>query len=776
MMLPKVSIPANRVRRRDLRFTGLDRRDAPEAGALEDCTNLSADRWPLLSPRKGRELVECRPGAEDFFRWDGRLALAAGETLYLDGEALGQVMPGGKQFCVVNSTLCVFPDKVTVDLRTGAFSRMDETLRIAGNVTVTDSSLSAPSDELIARDGAGTEKTGSASVSLPYNLLLYTYGRDREAVSACWHDGAWDGDALGALEQTAGLLSRDGADYLLDGNAAGGIFIPSETGGVPDYVLGNLQGGILTPPDRSAYNASGLYAVLTKPEKLEIRTVEEPFPAIQWDVQWRFDVYRAGAANPLFSGVLREGDAVDVSGTRYGFGDGEKLSVNGLREEDNTLLLPEGSLTAPRACCLPETALGREEACSLGYGGTWYRFSAGAGVSAGLVLYLLSGDETHVYVWDPEAKRQVKALSASPESSAGEGRTVLTAEAYDPASGAVTVQRSVPDLDYICQCGNRLWGVSNRQENRLWDPEKGAYVTYTTRCVYASALGEPAAFYQFRGLSTDSWQTCVGSQGDFTAMCPWDGGVACWKERELIRVSGAYPQEYRLSARSLEGPMAGSDRSLVHMGSALYYLSRSGVRVWSGGEPVLLSACLGGEGYARGVGGTDGRKYWLSALRGDRWELLAYDSRSRCWLREDDTRALRMGRSGSGAELLRPDGSLLRLDAGGDSDPGETETVAWDAVFARLREDPAEEKKRCLRLLLRVELSPGSTLTAAADTGGGWRVLQTLCCTGETPEERTVVIPVWPHRTDRLRLRVWGRGQAALLGLAREYVKASIYG
>ena len=67
--------------------------------------------------------------------------------------------------------------------------------------------------------------------------------------------------------------------------------------------------------------------------------------------------------------------------------------------------------------------------------------------------------------------------------------------------GTVAI-KGVPDLDYICECENRLWGCSSADKT-----------------IYASALGMPEIFYDYRGVSTDSYAVAVGSAGEFTGIC-----------------------------------------------------------------------------------------------------------------------------------------------------------------------------------------------------------------------------------------------------------------
>ena len=73
---------------------------------------------------------------------------------------------------------------------------------------------------------------------------------------------------------------------------------------------------------------------------------------------------------------------------------------------------------------------------------------------------------------------------------------------------AVTVSRSVPDMDFITESENRIWGCSSANHE-----------------VYACKLGDPKNWNSFLGIASDSYALTIGSSGDFTGctthlLCP----------------------------------------------------------------------------------------------------------------------------------------------------------------------------------------------------------------------------------------------------------------
>lgn len=337
-------------------------------------------------------------------------------------------------------------------------------------------------------------------------------------------------------------------------------------------------------------------------------------------------------------------------------------------------------------------------------------------------------------------------------------------------SGAVTLSRDVPDMDYVCVNENRLWGCRGDT-------------------VYASKLGDPKNFNVFEGLSTDSYAADVGSAGDFTGACAFLGYPCFFKEAHIYKVYGDQPSNYQVMASASLGTSAGSGASFGVAGEILFYLSRAGVVAFSGGVPENLSAPFGDVRYRNAVGGSDGVRYYVSmeAYTGAR-SLFVYDTRYAVWHREDGFDAVAFGWQ-DGLYALARDGGLWLLTAANADATAETtnvvtagsaknsatangveETVSSFAEFADFTEG-APERKGAGKLELRMELVAGSRVTVRIqyDSDGVWHDVRTL----EASRKRSFLLPVIPRRCDHYRLRLEGRGMWRLYSLARSFYTGS---
>lgn len=324
------------------------------------------------------------------------------------------------------------------------------------------------------------------------------------------------------------------------------------------------------------------------------------------------------------------------------------------------------------------------------------------------------------------------------------------AGSFAPGSSAtpVTVERKIPDLKLICESNNRLWGCDD-----------------TT--IWASALGDPLTWYNYDGLSTDSFAVSVGSDGAFTGCCAYGSGVLFWKEDLLHKVMGLQPSEYQLYTYTVQGPKAGCHKSLQVINEVLYYLGAEGVYAYAGGTPALISENFGTRRFRDAAAGTDGSRYYLSmadAATGA-WGLWTYDPQRAVWLREDDTRAL---------DFTLLDGELLFL-AGktawrvGQTGGAADDDLPWSALFYPM-DETLHNKKGASRLLLRLELAPGAWVRAELrEDDGPWRRWGTL----HGQRRRSAVLTLLPGRCDTLQLRLSGSGRCVVKSLIREFVLGS---
>ncbi|MGE4354454.1 MAG: hypothetical protein AB7D36_10285 [Oscillospiraceae bacterium] len=310
---------------------------------------------------------------------------------------------------------------------------------------------------------------------------------------------------------------------------------------------------------------------------------------------------------------------------------------------------------------------------------------------------------------------------------------------FDTGSeSGVTIARTVPDLDFICENENRLWGCRGST-------------------IYASKLGDPFNWNVFDGLSTDSYSAPVGSAGDFTGCVSYLGYPIFFKPDYIYKVYGDKPTNFQVMSSASLGVAAGSAKSLAVAGETLFYLSRAGIVAYTGGIPAQISRDLGAE-FQDAVAGSDGLRYYVSMRSGSAQHLFVYDTALGLWHREDDLDVLNFAWDG-GLYALAADGRVLRFR----SDGGEV--ISSFVEFADFYAGSIG-KKNVQKLFVRAELEAGAVLRMYIRYRGGesWRLLKTVNAT----EKRAFYIPVMPNRCDYYRLRFEGTGDYTIHSIANE--------
>lgn len=232
---------------------------------------------------------------------------------------------------------------------------------------------------------------------------------------------------------------------------------------------------------------------------------------------------------------------------------------------------------------------------------------------------------TRLVIWPDKLSLDLKTLALS----AMEAQLECSGGTFE--TGALTLKRSVPDMDFICESENRLCGCSSRAQT-----------------IYASALGDVNNFNVFQGVSTDSFAVAVGSQGDFTGCCRLGSSVLFFKQDTLHKMLGSYPAEYCMYSYVLEGVRAGCHKTMQVINEVLFYMGAHGLYAYSGGSPSLISAGFGALENVQGAAGSDGERYYLSCAdaAGD-WRLLVYDTRAGLWVQEDRLHCVDFARAGA---------------------------------------------------------------------------------------------------------------------------------
>jgi hypothetical protein len=314
---------------------------------------------------------------------------------------------------------------------------------------------------------------------------------------------------------------------------------------------------------------------------------------------------------------------------------------------------------------------------------------------------------------------------------------------------AVTAARNIPDLDFITECNNRLWGCAKDT-------------------IYASALGNIFNWELYDLHDDNSWTTEVGSAGDFTGCTTYRNYPIFFKEHEVYKIFGDLPSNFQSIPTAALGLQAGSDKSLVVVSESLFYQSYAGIVQYDGGLPILIDAPFGGERFNNGVAGGDGIKYYITMTNNQGvTRLYVYDTQLALWHIEDNMNAYAFAVQGVNLYALEEGGGIWIMGNVFEPPGAALRELDFDyfAEFGDFYPGNANTSQTS-KILIRYELRPGSTMTVKIryNSMGGWLTVKTL----SDVDKRSQYLPVIPHRCDHFRLRIEGTGELQIYSLALE--------
>lgn len=328
--------------------------------------------------------------------------------------------------------------------------------------------------------------------------------------------------------------------------------------------------------------------------------------------------------------------------------------------------------------------------------------------------------------------------------------TGLLEQAVTQETGSVSLSRSVPQMDFICESQNRLWGCYYGSDGEQSLNE-----------IYCCALGDFKNWRQYMGLSTDSWTASVGSDGPWTGAVNYLGYPTFFKEDRIHRVSISTSGAHSINETACRGVQKGSEKSLAVVNEILLYKSRSDVCAYQGGFPAKVSEALGDGLYSDAAAGTVRDRYYISMRDSDgKAQLFVYDVGKKLWMHEDGFEADCFARVGD--ELYALSGKLLYAMQGST---GEKEPyISWMAETGMLYYQQPDQKY-VSNFSLRLSLEEGAELTIYIeyDSTGEWERKGTIKFRGT----KAVNVPIRPRRCDHMRIRLEGKGRVRLYSIAK---------
>ena len=316
----------------------------------------------------------------------------------------------------------------------------------------------------------------------------------------------------------------------------------------------------------------------------------------------------------------------------------------------------------------------------------------------------------------------------------------------------VGVVRAAPDMEFITESNNRLWGCHYGVNSE----------GKTVNEIYCCALGDFKNWTRYLGVASDSFAASVGTDGRWTGAATYMGYPIFFKENCLHKVYISTSGAHQIVETQCRGVQKGSDKSLKVVGERLYYLSQTGVMRYDGSLPISVHENFGTERYKNGVGGRHLDKYYISMQNDrDEWNLFVYDTAKDIWIREDGTQIKAFAESGDELFYIDKENSLNEVVS---KDGTEEAPVFWEAVSGLMGYEFADTKS-VNRVNIRAIIPIGSDLDIYIeyDSSGEWEFM------GHWEGEGTYsrVFPVIPERCDHFRLKINGTGEVKIFSIAK---------
>ena len=327
------------------------------------------------------------------------------------------------------------------------------------------------------------------------------------------------------------------------------------------------------------------------------------------------------------------------------------------------------------------------------------------------------------------------------------------------SQGGITVARKMPNMDFLIESGNRLWGC------RYGVALNGDVVNE----IYACKLGDFKNWNCFMSLSTDSYTASCGTDGQFTGAITHMGYPLFFKENCVHKVYGNYPANFQIQDTACRGVQKGCHGSLAIVNETLFYKARSGICAFDGSLPTDASYVLGNETYSDAVGGAHGNKYYVSMKHSDgTWHMFVYDTAKSMWHREDNFHASAFcSNKGEMYAIDADNQNIITLFGSGDV---YEQSVNWMAETGEIGIS-SPDMKYISRITIRMSMEANSMMDIYAqyDLSNEWIHL----CNIRGTNLRSFSIPIRPRRCDHMKLRFVGDGGAKIYSWVKTVEKGS---
>lgn len=327
----------------------------------------------------------------------------------------------------------------------------------------------------------------------------------------------------------------------------------------------------------------------------------------------------------------------------------------------------------------------------------------------------------------------------------------------DSQVNTMTLERKIPDLDYVTESENRIWGCNSSKHE-----------------IYCCKQGDCTNWYSYLGIASDSYAATVGSDGDFTGACTCLGYVLFFKEDCIHKVQGSMPSNYTITNVTCRGVQKGSEGSLQVVNETLFYKSSDGVCIYQGGLPGSISSQLGNIKYKNASAGQIDSKYYISMQDySDTWHMFSYDTEKGMWNKEDNTHAIMFTRHNGDLYFIDGENKLSCVKGTDGTVEG---AIEWYCETGNIGMN-LPDRKYISMLSMRFSLEIGGyvEIYCQYDSDGIWH--KEMRCDSKVKKSSRGVdsyyklsnhtIPIKPRRCDHMRIKLVGKGDCKLYSMSK---------
>jgi hypothetical protein len=317
----------------------------------------------------------------------------------------------------------------------------------------------------------------------------------------------------------------------------------------------------------------------------------------------------------------------------------------------------------------------------------------------------------------------------------------------------VKIERKLPDLDFVCEFNNRLWGCSSANHE-----------------IYASKLGDPTNWNSYQGTAADSYAVSVGSDGDFTGVISQQGYVVFFKEDYIHTIYGTKPSNFSLDTVQARGVMKGCSKSLCHVNETVMYVGRDAIMAYTGGMPESVSDKLNLR-WSSAVANQWKGKYYVDLTLFKKTTTYVYDLVHNVWMKEDEHENKLLSRFYANGILFETREKERHISSRFTSlEEIRTGDMDWYLESVYLEEGTIDQKKvHSLQFNVELEVDAYFAVYVRYDNDVTWRRVASV--TADRRNTYTVTLKL--KKCERYQYRLEGHGWFILYGMSKTIGKGS---